>query len=45
MVCIHNGILLESILVRWINLELAIQNEISQKGENKYHVLMHIYGI
>ena len=35
----------ESFLVRWMNLELVIQNEISQKGENKYHILMHIYGI
>ena len=33
----------ESVLVRWINLDLVIQSAVSQK--NNYHVLMHIYGI
>ena len=36
---------LESVLVRWINLEPMIQSTISQKDKNNYHVLMHIYGI
>ena len=28
-----------------MNLESTIQSEISQKEKNKYHILMHIYGI
>ena len=32
----------ESVL-RWMNLELIIQSEVSQKY--KYHILTHIYGI
>ena len=28
-----------------MDLESAIQSEVSQKEKNKYHVLMHIYGI
>ena len=52
VVHIHNGILLiniikrntfESVLMRWMNLEPIIQNEMSQK--DKYHILTHIYGI
>ena len=35
----------ESVLMRWINLSLLKQNDVSQKEKNKYHVLMHIYGI
>ena len=35
----------ELVLVRWMNLELVIQNEVSQKERNKYHVLTHRYGI
>ena len=35
----------ELVLVRWINLEPFIQSEVSQKEKNKYHILMHIYGI
>ena len=35
----------ESVLVRWMNLELVIQSEVSQKVKNKYHTLMRIYGI
>ena len=27
----------------WTNLELVIQNEISQKEKNKYRILRHIY--
>ena len=33
----------ESVLMKWMNLEPIIQSEVSQK--NKYHILMHIYGI
>ena len=35
----------ESILMRWMNLEPIIQNEVSQKGKDKYHILTYIYGI
>ena len=31
----------ESIVVRWMNLEPFIQNEVSQKEKNKYHLLAH----
>ena len=52
VVHIHNGILLsykkkciETVLMRWMNLEPIIQSEVSQKEKDKYHILMHIYGI
>ena len=32
----------ESVLVRWMNLELVIQSEISQKEKNRYSVIMHV---
>ena len=35
----------ESVLLRWMKLELIIQSEISQKEKHKYSILMHIYGI
>ena len=35
----------ESVLMRWMNLEPIIQSEVSQKKTDKYHILMHIYGI
>ena len=35
----------ESVIMRWMNLESVIQNEVSQKEKNKYHILAHIYGI
>ena len=35
----------ESVLMRWMNLEPIIQSEVSQKKQDKYHILMHIYGI
>ena len=35
----------ESVLMRWMNLEPIIQSEISQKEKDKYHLLVHIYGI
>ena len=31
--------------MRRMNLESIIQNEVSQKEKDKYHILMHIYGI
>ena len=34
-----------SVLVRWMNLELIIQSEVSQKEKDKYHILTHIYRI
>ena len=34
----------ESVLMRWMNLEPIIQSEVSQKGKDKYHIIMHIYG-
>ena len=35
----------ESVLMRWMNLELIIQSEVSQKEKHQYSILMHIYGI
>ena len=35
----------ESVLMRWMNLESIIQSEVSQKEKDKYHILMHVYGI
>ena len=35
----------ESVLMRWMNLESIIQSEVSQKEEDKYRSLMHIYRI
>ena len=35
----------ESVMMRWMNLEPIIQSELSQKEKDKYHILMHIYGI
>ena len=34
-----------SFVVTWMDLEIVIQSEVSQKEENKYCVLMHIYEI
>ena len=31
--------------MRWMNLELVIQSEVSQKEKSKYHILTHTYGI
>jgi len=33
----------ESVLMRWMTLEPIIQNEVSQKENNKYLILTHIY--
>ena len=35
----------ELVLMRWMNLELVIQNEVSQKEKDKYYILMHTYEI
>ena len=35
----------ESVLMRWMKVEPIIQSEVSQKEKDKYHILMHIYGI
>ena len=35
----------ESVLMRCMNLEPIIQNEVSQKEKDKYRILTHIYGI
>ena len=35
----------ESVLMRWMNLDPIIQNEVSHKKKDKYHILIHIYGI
>ena len=36
---------IELLVVRWMDLESAVQSEVSQKKKNKYHMLTHIYGI
>ena len=33
----------ESVLMRWLNLEPIIENEVSQKEKDKYHIQMHIW--
>ena len=33
----------ESVLIRWKNLELIIQSEVTQKEEDKDHILTYIY--
>ena len=33
------------LVLRWMNLELIIQSEVSQKEKDKYCILKHIYGI
>ena len=35
----------ELFVVRWMDLESVIQNEVSQKEKNKYRMLTHVYGI
>ena len=35
----------ESVLMRWMNLEPIIQNEVSQKEKDKYHLLTHIHAL
>ena len=36
---------IELFAVRWTDLESVIESEVSQKEENKYRMLTHIYGI
>ena len=45
IVLIHKRNTSESVLMRWVNLEPVTQREVSQKEENKHHILMNIYGI
>ena len=35
----------ESVLMRWMKLELIIQSEVSQKRKHQYSILRLIYGI
>ena len=35
----------ESVLMRWMKLELIIQSEVSQEEKHQYSLLTHIYGI
>ena len=35
----------ESVLMRWMNLESIIQNEVSLKEKDKYCILMYTHGI
>ena len=35
----------ESFLMRWMNLESITQSEVRLKEKNRYHILMHLYGI
>ena len=35
---------IELFVVRWMDLESVIQGEVSQKEENKYRMVTHIYG-
>jgi len=35
----------ESVLMRWMKLELIIQCKVNQKGKHQYSILMHIYEI
>ena len=35
----------ESVLMRWMKLELITQGEVSQKEKHQYSILTHIYGI
>ena len=36
---------LESVLMRWMKLELIMQSEVSQKDKDHYNIVTHIYGI
>ena len=36
---------LESVLMRWMNLEPITQSEVSQKKKDKYHILTHIWNL
>ena len=50
MAHVYNGIFsaikrntLESVPMRWMNLESVIQSEVSQKEKSKYRILTYIY--
>ena len=34
----------ESVLMRWMKVQLIIQSEVSQKGKHQYGILTDIYG-
>ena len=34
-----------AVLMRRMNLELIMESKVNQKEKDKYHILMHIYGI
>ena len=34
-----------SFVKTWMDLEIVIQSEVSQKEENKYYILTHVCGI
>ena len=34
----------ESVLIKWMKLELIIQSEVCQKEKHQYSILTHIYG-
>ena len=36
---------IESVVMRWMNLEPIIQSEVSQEEKYQYRILTHIYGI
>ena len=36
---------LESVLMRWKQLEPIIQSEVNKKKKHQYSILTHIYGI
>ena len=36
---------IELFVVRWMDLESVIQSEVSQKEENKYRMLTHIWNL
>ena len=35
----------ESVLMRWMKLDLIIQSEVSQKKKHQNSILMHMYGV
>ena len=46
VVCIHNGKKeIMPFAVTWMQLEISIQSEVSQKEKDKYHMISLICGI
>ena len=41
----YSDIKKNTVLMRWMKLELIIQSEVSQKEKHQYSILTHIYGI